>query len=449
MYDLIVVGAGVAGCMAAQGTAARGYKVLVLDRKPLDDLGHTWVNGVERGIFARVGIPEPSGEETMPSPLSSRLMSPSGKHYIETTASPTVEVRMHVFTRRLLSSATDAGAEFRDSNLVKGPMLEKDRVVGVETAAGEEIPASMVVDASGWEAVLRHGLPESSPIPREIEEDCLVTAWREQRRFGPDEVEDVPRKLDIPPDVSISRVGWRGGYSVLMLHWEPRDSILDILVGYRKTASKEAAGEFVENFFSEHGLGGERIYGGGGLIPVRRSLDVLVDNGFLLAGDSACMLIPAHGSGVANSLIAGDMAAKTITRCLEEEDTSREALWEYAAEYQRGRGSIMAYFDATRGISDNMKPEDMEKLVGYVMTPGDVEAGLNAEPLSIDLRDALRRLRSLRHPIFTARFANLGRTALKLRKVYQEYPQRYDPRELEEWREKVKSVLSPLEHAKA
>ena len=449
MYDLIVAGAGVAGCMVAQRTAAQGYKVLVLDRQPLADLGHTWVNGVERGVFSRVGIPEPSGEETMPSPLSSRLMSPSGKHYIETTASPTMEVRMHVFTRRLLSSATDAGAEFRETTPVKAPLLEKDRVVGVETASGEEIPSRVVVDASGWEAVLRHGLPESSPIPREIEEDCLVTAWRELRSFGHDEAGDVPRKLDIPPDISITRAGWRGGYSVLTLHWEPREGILDILVGYRKTASREAAGEFVERFFIEKGLGGERIYGGGGLIPSRRSLDALVDNGFLLAGDSACMLIPAHGSGVANSLIAGDMAAKTITRCLEKEDTSREALWEYAATYQRGRGSIMAYFDATRGISDNMKPEDMDKLIGYVMTPGDVEAGLNAEPLGIDLRDALRRLRSLRHPIFTARFANLGRTALKLRKVYQEYPQRYDPRELEEWRKKVKAALRPLEKAGA
>jgi len=76
MYDLIVVGAGTAGCMVAQRTAAQGYKVLLLDRKPLDDLGHTWVNGVERGVFSRVGIPDPPGEETMSSPLSSRLMSP-------------------------------------------------------------------------------------------------------------------------------------------------------------------------------------------------------------------------------------------------------------------------------------------------------------------------------------------------------------------------------------
>ncbi|MDY6797118.1 MAG: hypothetical protein SWK76_17830 [Actinomycetota bacterium] len=57
------------------------------------------------------------------------------------------------------------------------------------------------------------------------------------------------------------------------------------------------------------------------MIPVRRSLD-----GQVLAGDSACMVIPAYRSGVACSLIAGDLAARHIARCIEEGDTGRETL---------------------------------------------------------------------------------------------------------------------------
>jgi digeranylgeranylglycerophospholipid reductase len=445
MYDLVVVGAGCAGCVAAQRTAKQGFKVLLLDRQPLDSLGHTWVNGVERTVFDRLGIAMPSGEETMPSPLSSRLFGPTGDRFIETTANPTIEVRMSVFTRRLLAGAMGDGAEFRDATLVASPLMEGDRVAGVVTASGEEIPAAVVIDASGWEAVLRHELPETSPIPREMDEGYMVTAWREQRRFGADEAAEVPRILGIPPDVNISRVGWRGGYSVLMLHWDPHENELDILVGFNQAESGESAGEFVANFFKDKGLGGESFYAGGGLIPVRRSLDVLVDHGILLAGDSACMVIPAHGSGVASSLIAGDLAASSISRCLRESDTSRENLWEYAATYQRERGAMMAYFDVTRGLTDNFDRADMDRLVGYVMTPGDVEAGLRAEPLGIDLRDAVRRLRSLRHPVFTARFAYLASAAITLKKLYQDYPERYDPALLEEWRGRVSKARRRLE----
>ncbi len=437
MYDLVVVGAGCAGCLAAQRTARQGFKVLVLDRQPLDGLGHTWVNGVERTVFGRLGIAMPSGEETMPSPLSSRLFGPTEDRYIETTSNPTIEVRMSVFARRLLADAMEDGAEFREAVPAARPLMDGDRVAGVVTAYGEEIPAAVVVDASGWEAVLRRELPETSPIPREMDEGYMVTAWREQRRFGPDEAAEVPRVLGIPPDVSVNRVGWRGGYSVLMLRWDPRESELDILVGFNQAESKESAGEFVRNFFAEKGLGGESFYAGGGLIPVRRSLDVLVDHGILLAGDSACMVIPAHGSGVASSLIAGDLAARTISRCLRENDTSRENLWEYAASYQRGRGAMMAYFDVTRGLTDNFDQADMDLLVGYVMTPGDVEAGLRAEPLGIDLKDAARRLRSLRHPVFTARFAWLASAAITLKKVYEDYPERYDPALLEDWLNRI------------
>lgn len=444
MYDLIVAGAGCAGCMAALRTAERGFKVLLLDGSPAEKLGHPWVNGVERTVFERVGIPAPSGEEVMPSPLVNRLTSPSGRHYVETTSHPTMEVRMSVFVRRLLSTATAAGAEFRDGTEVAGPLLEKDRVAGVITASGDEIPAKVVLDASGWQAALRRRLPESSPVPREIEDDCIVTAWREQRLFGAEEAAEVPRILGIPPGVNISRVGWRGGYSVLMLHWDPHTSELDILVGFNQSKAGESAGAFVADFFAQHGLGGEMVYGGGGLIPVRSSLDVLVDHGFLLAGDSACMVIPAHGSGVASSLIAGDLAARTVSRCLRENDTSRENLWEYAAAYQRGRGALMAYFDVTRSLSDGFSQEEMEKLVGYVMTPGDVEAGLKAEPLSINLKDTLRRLRSLRHPLFTARFAWLASASITLKRAYEGYPERYDPASLEAWRARIAKVRRHL-----
>jgi flavin-dependent dehydrogenase len=443
MYDLIVVGAGVAGCMAARRVAFRGYKVLLVDREPRSSLGHPWINGVESKVFPLVGIDEPSGEETVPRPRRSRIVSPSGKHWVEVGPVTNFEVRMQPFTRRLLAKAERAGVEFRDLTQVEGPLVEKGVVRGV-IAGGEEIPARLVLDASGWEAVVRRGLPESSIIPREIDTSCLVTAWREQRRFAPEEVGEVPGVLGIPPGVAISRLGWRGGYSTLSLHWDPGERILDVLVGYKKESSEETAGEFVQRFLEEKGLKGEFLYGGGGLIPVRRALDVLVDHGVLIAGDAACMAIPAHGSGTASALIAGNLAAVTIARCLEAGEFGRENLWEYAAAYQHGRGAMMAYFDVARMISEGLDSEGMEKLVKYFITPRAVTAGLQAETYHFTWGDLRQVVGGLRDPRFAARFAYLAALAPRLMKAYEEYPRRYHPRELRSWRERVRRILRPL-----
>ncbi|MDY6797117.1 MAG: hypothetical protein SWK76_17825 [Actinomycetota bacterium] len=54
-------------------------------------------------------------------------------------------------------------------------------------------------------------------------------------------------------------MGWRGGYSVLVLYWDPGESMLDILVGFRQQESDESSGEFVEKFFREHDIGVRRF----------------------------------------------------------------------------------------------------------------------------------------------------------------------------------------------
>ena len=60
---------------------------------------------------------------------------------------------------------------------------------------------------------------------------------------------------------------------------------------------------------------------------------------------------------------------------------------------------------------------------------------------------ALRRLRSLRHPLFTARFAWLASAAIALKKIYEDYPERYDPASLEQWRSRVAKARRRLEPA--
>jgi len=445
MHDLIVVGAGSAGCMAAERAARRGLRVLLLERRQRAEVGHPWVDDVEESVFARLRMAPPNEEEAWPPPSRYRALSPGGKA-IEKNGLPLVGLRMDRFVPRLLDQAEKAGVELRCGVSVEGPLLDGGMVRGV-VAGGEELPASLVLDASGLAGAVRRGLPEDSPVQREIEEECLVTAWREHRAIPAEEVKDLLKRLELPPGVGTARLGWRGGYSVLSLYYEPRERILDILVGFKLTGAGETAGAFVERFLRERGVGGQRIYGGGGFIPVRRSLDVLVDHGVMLAGDAACMVLPAHGSGVASALEAGDLAARTAAECLERGDTSREALWGYCASWQRGRGALMAYFDFIRLLSETLDERGMDRLIGYAMTPLDLEVGMAARTLPLRPGDLLRRLKGLRHPLFLARFAALARNSMILKKVYERYPLRWDTRELELWRAEVGRAIHRLPRA--
>ena len=59
-HDLIVVGAGTAGCMAAKTAAEGGLGVLLIDSKPRDEIGDTACgNVVSAGDLDRVGIRHP------------------------------------------------------------------------------------------------------------------------------------------------------------------------------------------------------------------------------------------------------------------------------------------------------------------------------------------------------------------------------------------------------
>ena len=57
--DVLIVGAGTAGAAAALFCARRGLSVVCLDRRPLDEAGARWVNGVPRWVFGAVGLAPP------------------------------------------------------------------------------------------------------------------------------------------------------------------------------------------------------------------------------------------------------------------------------------------------------------------------------------------------------------------------------------------------------
>ncbi len=111
-HDLIVVGAGTAGCMAAKTAAEGGLGVLLIDSKPRDEIGDTACgNVVSAGDLDRVGIRHPKdicrvlkGVKVF-SPDRKTVFTINLKHFV---------LNRRAFGQRLLSDAKRAGVEFSD-----------------------------------------------------------------------------------------------------------------------------------------------------------------------------------------------------------------------------------------------------------------------------------------------------------------------------------------------
>jgi len=79
-----------------------------------------------------------------------------------------------------------------------------------------------------------------------------------------------------------------------------------------------------------------------GNVPVGIASDDIVSDGLMLIGDGARQADPLTGGGIANAMIAAQLAAEVAVDAVERSDTSRDSLKEYQRRWTKDRGRKMA-----------------------------------------------------------------------------------------------------------
>ena len=75
-YDVIIVGAGIAGCVLAFHLANAKIKVKVIEKKSEVSIGEDWCDSIEKNAFAYAGIPAPKGKEVRDNRDHLAILSP-------------------------------------------------------------------------------------------------------------------------------------------------------------------------------------------------------------------------------------------------------------------------------------------------------------------------------------------------------------------------------------
>jgi geranylgeranyl reductase family protein len=350
-YDVVIVGAGTAGSVAAAALANKGLTVALLDRQPKPKIGVKVCGDATSGEhFRRIQditkLDPPKNDEVIQKVKGAWLYSPDREVKLELVEEGGTGIIIDRFKlgMRILDDAVDFGAELYDEAMAKEPIITDDYVTGIKYRGKDrnihEMFGKVVIDASGIIGVLRTKLnPEKTFMDLELAAKDVCNCYRE--------IHDVEAEIESPEFIRLifDQDLCPGGYL-----WEfPRgphsmNAGLGIMRNYSHEYSLNPHKQFdlykerSKDLYSNSKL----LHGGAWRVPLRRPQDNLVWNGFMLIGDSGTQVKPTDGGGIGISVNAAAMASKVIVSALEKDDVSMTGLWRYNVDFMRSLAAINA-----------------------------------------------------------------------------------------------------------
>ena len=355
-HDAIVIGGGPAGSTAAAVLAAKGRRVVVLekDKFPRYHIGESLL---PYGYFTlkRIGVLDRMKASHFTKKYSVQFVGASGRasvpfyffQQLEHEASMTWQVLRSEFDQLLLDNAREKGAEVIEE-ITARELIQQDGVVaGVKAASkdGEthEFRAPITIDATGRDAfaVTRNGWKVRDPYLNKI---AVWTYYKGALRDpGLDEgattVAYVPEKgwfwyIPLADDIVSVGVVAEKDYLYKDAH--------DLPAIFHNQVKKNA---WIERHLAAgqqsgpYRVTGEYSY---------RSRYCAAD-GLVLAGDAFGFLDPVFSSGVFLALRSGELVGDAVEAALAAGDVSAARFREYGAQFCQGveamRRLVYAFYD--------------------------------------------------------------------------------------------------------
>jgi digeranylgeranylglycerophospholipid reductase len=360
--DVIVVGAGTAGCYFAWRLGMAGFHAVVLEAGTLSSLGkHIGIFHMDKVRFDEFGVPHPTVEELIHTEDIGYTWSPDLQVKVPVQYTFYV-MEMAAFIQRMHRYVRESGGEILEHARVEEVILEDGCLTGVKGTVGGKpftLKAPLVVDASGIEAAIRTRLPagfgvENDPVtPEKSLFVCLEYRENTGAKF---------------PTGSNSylfhKAFWNKSYGD------------GVILGIGQPVSFENAWKLHREWREEYfGDPGKLLYRRQGQIPFRRPPYSLVGNGFIAIGDAACQNKPFSGEGVTSGFTAARIAAEVAIRAIKSGKASKETLWEYNLRYFRGQGAKFAASLAQLPAAAELSRRDVDYLfhAGIIFTSSDFE----------------------------------------------------------------------------
>ena len=303
-YDIIVVGAGPAGSIAARYAAEQGVSVLMLEKDR--DVGYPVRCGE---AISKAGVEEfiePNPKWIAATISKFSFNAPDGTEVILDFGEAGYVLERRIFDYELARTAADSGAEILTRAYVNGLIFNDGRVSGVKYEyQGEpaELKAKVVIAADGVESRVGRWAGLKTHIDfRDMECAVQITA------------------ANIPVDQNALYFYFGQDFAPQGYFWifPKGDNKANIglgvsgLIGKRKSALS-----FLNDFMERYYPFAPVLTTIAGGVPCSITLNKISAPGIMLVGDAARQVNPLSGGGIASGMIGGSIAGRIAAEAVK------------------------------------------------------------------------------------------------------------------------------------
>ncbi|MBE6486369.1 MAG: NAD(P)/FAD-dependent oxidoreductase [Methanosphaera stadtmanae] len=358
--DVLVIGAGPAGSIAARTVAEDGVDVLLIDKKSEIGTPKRCAEGILKSTLDELNIKpdkrwitrEITGIEIV-APNNKTLTLDKNNFKLPDTG---YVLERKIFDKSLVMDAVRSGSKVMVKTLAKEIERVNDgflvRAINLEKEI--EIFTKIIIAADGPESKIGRMLGLKS---RTSLEDMASCAQYEMVNVKMDDMDHVK--------IHIGTV-CPGGYIWI---FPKGDDIANVGLGVLKSHTDKTAKYFLDSFVQsnndvskaqcvEMNVGGDPI---GGLVAERYGDNIMI------VGDAAGFVDPLTGDGIRTAMLSGKYAGMVATNSIKKKDYSKEILKEYYDLTEEEIGKSFNKFNKIKEFLLTMDDESLNKIVEEIL----------------------------------------------------------------------------------
>ena len=439
--NVIVIGLGQGGAVAAIKLARMGFAVDLFEKDERENVGHPWYDDIRFDVFEACGLPLPpracytqKGKRLFISPdEKNSLRVPSAKPMEE------ISISRPALSAHLAALCEDAGVRLHFGTKVDALSVEDGAVTGV-VAGGTERHARLVIDSSGLFSPFRAQVPSKFGIQAQPGPTDVMYAWRGFFNH-------VPGTPAPDPDRNIY-IKHQNGVGLSWCNLNDRDEV-DVFVGRIGELPEDERERAVAALYKNHDFFGDTVLQPGrtGAISLRMPLGRMVANGYVALGDAAFMTMPMMGSGIEASMKAATWLAELILK----ENLTRfpaKALWPWQVRYYKELGARYAFVDIVKRWVLNIDVDLLNWLFGCGAVTNEDMGLVSTDPNNPNILTAGKILKKaaivLQRPKILAETGKWMARAAHAKAVANAIPPVYDEAAVAAWQKRYDRILEQI-----